>query len=392
MAGVAALDSSYSAVGLLDRLVAFPTVSRDGNRPLIDFVQAYLAANGIAATLVPGPGGDKAALFATIGPDRDNGVILSAHTDVVPVDGQPWTSDPFRLTERDGRLIGRGALDMKAYLACILAVVPEAARSRLSRPLHLAFSYDEEIGCQGIRPLLDAMATAGVRASGCIVGEPTGMKVVRGHKGKLAGSIVCTGRAAHSALPHLGFNAIHLGAAMVDALRRIQADIEAHGSRDDAYAVPFTTVHVGTIHGGTALNVVPERCTLAFEIRHLAADDPHAVLARIVAEAGRLTETARAVCADAGVEVAIDNAYPGLETPPDAAIVSLAHAAGGIAASEKVTFGTEAGVFQEQLGLPAVVCGPGDMVRAHKADEYVTREELGACEDFLRRVVQQMAD
>lgn len=379
------------AIELLDRLVSFPTVSRDGNLRLIDFVRERLRAVGVSATLVPSPGGDKAALFATVGPARDNGIVLSAHTDVVPVDGQPWTSDPFRLTERGGRLIGRGALDMKAYLACILAIVPEAARGRLSRPLHLAFSYDEEIGCQGIRPLLGAMAAAGIRASGCVVGEPTGMRIVRGHKGKLAGSIVCTGKAAHSALPHLGLNAIHLGADMVGALRRIQADIEAQGARDDAYAVPFTTVHVGTIDGGTALNVIPERCAISFEIRHLADDDPHAVLDRIREAAGRLGAAARKSCEGADIAVAIDNAYPGLETPPGAEIVRLAQAAGGIDAGEKVTFGTEAGVFQEALGIPSIVCGPGDMVRAHKADEYVTREELGACEAFLRRLVGELA-
>jgi len=248
---------------LLARLIAFPTVSRDSNRGLIDFVRDFLAGCGVASQLFESPDGRKANLYATVGPQDRAGVLLSGHTDVVPVDGQQWATDPFALIERDGRLYGRGSADMKGFLACALAMAARASRENLRVPLHLALSYDEELGCLGVRSLIDAMATWPQRPRLCIVGEPTLLRTAVGHKGKMALHARCCGHPAHSAFPAQGINAIHLAGDFIARLRARQAQIEQSGPRDPAYEVPTTTLHVGTIHGGTALNIIPATCELA---------------------------------------------------------------------------------------------------------------------------------
>jgi acetylornithine deacetylase len=368
------------AAAILERLVAFRTVSRDANEDMIEHIAGFLRQAGGEVRVLPGIFAGKRNLLASFGPAGEDGIVLSGHSDVVPVDGQNWQTDPFALTEREGRLHGRGASDMKGFIACAMAAA-DRARGKLKRPLHIAISHDEEIGCVGVRSMLDTLAAEGFRARGCIIGEPTEMRAALGHKGKYAGCICCRGQAAHSANPGLGCNAIYLAADMVQALRALQDWLVAHGARDAAYEVPYSTVHVGNIAGGTALNIVPDRCDVAFEFRLLPADSADALLARVKAAATRLAEGRQA-----SIEIIEANRYPGLETPPESEIAKLVMAAGA-GPTFKAGFGSEAGLF-DAIGLNAVVCGPGSIDRAHKADEFITRDELDSCSVFLDRVVE----
>ncbi|MCF3948713.1 acetylornithine deacetylase [Acidiphilium sp. AL] len=379
-----------STVETLARLVSVPTISRTPNDALIAYVADRLRVAGGRVSAFPGENPGTSNLLASFGPDNEGGIVLSGHGDVVPVDGQVWSSDPFVLTERDDRLHARGAVDMKGFVACMLTAAERAVGTELSRPLHLAISCDEEIGCVGVRPMLERLAAEGFRASGCIIGEPTGLAVAIGHKGKVAGCICCRGEAAHSANPTLGCNAINLAAAMVRETEELQAWLRAHGTPDAAYALPYSTVHIGTIKGGTALNIVPDACDMEFEIRFLPGDSPDDLLARLSEAGGRLARNEIARGRHAAVEMTVQNAYPGLHTPEDAPIAALARAAAGNATSTKLSFGTEAGLFNDTLGLPAVVCGPGSIDRAHKPDEYITKDELAACDAFLDRVVTSL--
>ncbi|TIT51452.1 MAG: M20/M25/M40 family metallo-hydrolase, partial [Mesorhizobium sp.] len=262
------------SIRILEKLIAFPTVSRDSNLDLIGYVVDLLDAHGIAWQIIQSEDGRKANLFATIGPAGASGIMLSGHTDVVPIDGQNWKLPPFEMSERDGRLYGRGAADMKGFVACALAACVTASKMTLQTPLHLALSYDEEIGCIGVRSLIDMLRGAPQRPLLCIVGEPTGMKVATGHKGKLAARAICKGREGHSALAPLALNAIHLGCDFVAALRREQDRLARDGARDGDYDIPYTTVHVGKMNAGVALNIVPNLCQIDFEIRNIAADNP----------------------------------------------------------------------------------------------------------------------
>ncbi len=377
------------SVALLDRLIAFPTVSRESNLELIGFARDLLAEHGIGARLFGSPDARKANLFATVG-DGPGGVVLSGHTDVVPPDGQAWTSDPFRLTERDGRLLGRGTADMKGFLACALRAATLAAGRGLRRPLHLAFSYDEELGCLGVRDMLDRLAASGLRPEFCIVGEPTGMAVMTGHKGKIAARATCCGTAAHTALAPRALNAIHLATDLVGRLRRRQALLAEGVSRDAAYDVPYTTLHVAHIAGGLVPNIVPDRCDVAFEIRNIGADDAGAVLRDVEADAAELVRAARRRFPQADIAIEVTNDYPGLDTPLDAPVVSLARALSGPGPLGKVAFGTEAGLFQRRLGVPCVVCGPGSMEQGHKADEFVTRDQLERCDRMMDALLDRL--
>jgi acetylornithine deacetylase len=274
---------------------------------------------------------------------------------------------------------------MKGFLAAMLTAAERADKTKLTRPLHLAFSYDEEIGCVGMRDLLTRLQEEGFKAQGCIIGEPTEMRVITGHKGKIAGCICCRGKAAHSANPSLGCNAIELAGGMLGEMAVLQQEL-ARARRDDAYPFPHTSLHAGKIAGGVALNIVPDACDIEFEIRYLAGEDTGALLERLRAAGYRL-----AVASNGGsVEVRVTNEYPGVETPAAAPITQQALAAAGAAETGKIGFGTEAGLFAEALGMQTVICGPGSIDRAHKADEYVTRDELAACDAFLDRMVETL--
>ncbi|SSW67817.1 acetylornithine deacetylase [Achromobacter agilis] len=373
---------------LLARLVAFDTVTLTPNLALIEAVRDLLAAHGIASTLVRSDDGTRANLYASVGPAGVPGVLLSGHTDVVPAAGQAWTLPPFALTARDGLLYGRGTADMKGFVACAVNAMVQASGRTLRRPLQLALSYDEEIGCVGVRRLLEVMEMAPGRPALCIVGEPTSMRIATGHKGKAALRALCLGLEGHSALAPRALNAIHLACDLVGAMRALQDDLRARGARDSAYEVPYATVHAGCIHGGRALNIVPNECVVDFEIRHLAQDDPAVLLAPLRQAADDIRKQARLHAPAADIRIEEVNAYPGLDTPLASEAVRFVESllpAG--AAKTKVAFGTEGGLFTRHLDVPVVVCGPGSIVQAHKPDEYISRAQLAECDAFMQRLV-----
>ncbi len=314
--------------------------------------------------------------------------MLSGHTDVVPIDGQEWNTDPFTMRSEDGRLYGRGAADMKGFIAAVLAIVPEATRRPLARPVHIALSYDEEIGCIGVRRMIDVLQDAPVKPAFCIIGEPTEMQVAIAHKGKTGAICTCHGAESHSALVLNGLNAIYRATEMIGAIRTIQAELEATGARDNDYGVPYTTLHVGTIEGGTALNIVPKFCTFKFEIRNIAADDPAVFMDRIHAAATEIAGRHKNRFPEAGIE--IFNAYPALDTSPEDEIAAFVKSLIGANGHTKVAFGTEGGLFQEKLGLPTVVCGPGSMDQGHKPDEFVALSEMEKCDRFLAALLDRL--
>jgi acetylornithine deacetylase len=380
-----------TTLDILDRLIAFPTVSRDSNLALIGYVRDYLLGFGIESTLVHSEDGRKANLWATVGPDGAPGVVLSGHTDVVPVEGQAWTSDPFVLTGRNGNLYGRGSADMKGFIASCLAMVPQAVNAPLKVPIHFAFSYDEEIGCVGVRRLLAMLKDAPVKPRLCIVGEPTLMQAVTAHKGKLGFRVTAHGLEAHSSLAPIGVNAIYMCADHIQRIRAIQDVIAQHGPRDGDYEVAYTTLHVGKMAGGEVMNIVPNRCSFDFEIRYLPEDDEHAIVSRIFAAAEEIAARYRSVHAQARFEFAELQSYPAMNTPVDGEAVKFVHALTGGNSTGKITFGTEGGLFQKELGTPAVVCGPGNIAVAHKPDEHVSEAQMAQCDRMLARLVEKLS-
>jgi acetylornithine deacetylase len=383
-----------ASVEILKRLISFNTVSSESNLALIEYARALLASRGIECRLVLDDTGKKANLFASVGPAHVPGVLLSGHTDVVPVEGQAWTMQPFAATEQDGRIYGRGSCDMKGFIACALQAMLTASTLKLQRPLQLALSYDEEIGCVGVRRLIDVLELAPVRPYVCLIGEPTSMQIGLGHKGKSALRLHCRGQAGHSSLAPLMTNAIHLATDFIGALRTTQAHYASRGHHDHAYDIPYSTLHVGRIQGGKALNIVPDSCSVDFEIRHLAQDDPIAMIESLAAEAERLATAARSVSPDAAVRIETLNSYPGLETHPSEQAVAIVRAmadAGNGVTDTKVAFGTEGGLFANRLGVPVVICGPGSIDQAHKPDEFVSCEQLERCDDMLGRLVNSLA-
>jgi acetylornithine deacetylase len=375
---------------ILNKLLSFPTVSRDSNFDLVRFVVELLDGHGIEHTIIASEDGHKANLFAAVGPNDVSGVMLSGHSDVVPVDGQDWTVPPFAMTQRDGRLYGRGAADMKGFVACALSACLKAKKRDLKTPLQLALSYDEEVGCLGVHSLVSMLRMAPHRPRLCIVGEPTDMHVATGHKGKVAARAVCRGRAGHSALAPLALNAIHLGCDFVAALRDEQKRLMSDGARDDDYDVPYTTVHVGKFNGGVALNIVPESCQVDFELRYIARDDPDDIIGRLRRAADRIAAKGALVAPEAAITIDIVNAYPGLDTPPDSEAVAFVKSLIGANETIKVAFGTEGGLFSRDVGTATVVCGPGSMAQGHKADEYVTIEQLGRCDQMLDNLLERL--
>jgi acetylornithine deacetylase len=373
---------------ILARLIAFPTVSADPNRALIDWVAGLLAEHGIGAMIIPDASGRKANLFATIGPADRPGVMLSGHTDVVPVAGQDWRRPPFELTESDGRLYGRGTCDMKGFCAAAISAALKASTRDLTTPLHLALSYDEEIGCIGVRSLIDMLADAPVRPAMCIVGEPTGMAVASGHKGKVALRAICKGQEGHSALAPLAMNALHLAVDFANAVREAQAGIATNGAQDADYDVPYTTLHLGRINGGTALNIVPNHAEVEFEIRNLAEDDPQAILAELRARAAEITR--RTGHPAAAIEIVESWSYPGLATRLEAEVIAFVKSLTGANGTIKMAFGTEGGLFDTRLNIPTVICGPGFMAQGHKPDEYVSQEQLAGCDAMLGKLLTRL--
>ncbi|WP_349360148.1 acetylornithine deacetylase [Stappia sp.] len=377
-----------AAAEILADLVGFDTTSRGSNLPLIDYVEAFLARRGIASTRIPDETGEKANLLATIGPADVPGYVLSGHTDVVPVDGQDWTSDPFTLTQRDGRLFGRGACDMKGFLACCLGRVDAMRLADLKRPIHLAFSYDEEVGCKGVPSLIRHLVATHPRPLACFVGEPTEMQVIVGHKAKRSYRAIVTGRTCHSSLAPRGVNAVDYAARLVLKIREMGQTL-AKGLHDDLYDVPVTTAHTGTISGGTALNIVPDRCEIAFEFRALPQEDADALVAEVMRfAADELEPEMRAVAPETGIAFEQISSFPGLDTDIDAEVTRLAKRLAGRNDHAKVAYGTEGGRFVEIGAIPTIVIGPGSIEQAHKADEFIALAELEKCDRFLDRVIE----
>jgi acetylornithine deacetylase len=382
--------ATLSSIDLITRLVAFDTTSRESNLALIDFARDYLDGFGIASELVFDTAGRKANLFATIGPPDGAGIILSGHTDVVPVDGQLWTDDPFEVRERDGRLIGRGVADMKSFIAVAMAKVPDAMTKLRRTPIHLALTFDEEVGCLGVQELMPIVERRHPKPRACVVGEPTLMKPVTGHKGKRSLRCHVHGLECHSAMTHVGVNAVEAAAEMVAYLKSMARRFRDQGPFDGDFDPPYTTVHTGHIEGGTALNIVPKHCLFDFEFRHLPEHDPDAILHEIQAEAGRLTAEMRQVFDQAGFDFQTVSAITGLATSGDEEIVTLVQQLTGGNGTGKVSFGTEGGFYQH-AGIPTVICGPGSIDQAHKPDEWIALEQITACEGFLDRLIDRLA-
>jgi len=377
-------------LAILKELIAFETVSARSNLAIVDHIVALLKAEGIAARPIPNATGDKASILATIGPSDRPGIALSAHTDVVPVEGQDWSSDPFAMEIRDGRVYGRGSTDMKGFVAVVLAHVGAFKHAATAAPVHLCLSYDEELGCLGAPDLVAEVARLPAPPALCLVGEPTSLRVARAHKGKFARRLTFTGRGGHSALLHRAASAIEAATEVASGLFALGRDLRV--VTDDAFEPPFTSLHVGSIHGGTALNLVPDRATLEFEARTLPGTDAAALNARIEAIIGEARARLQAQAPEAGIAVETLSDYPGLDTPADSAAIRLVSAlAGSNEAPVTLAFGTEAGLYHA-AGIPTVVCGPGDIGRAHKADEWIGLDELAAACTLMQRLAARLGE
>jgi acetylornithine deacetylase len=383
------MSPSPAVLETVGRLVAFDSTSRKSNLELIDYLKDILSGLGAECRLTHDDDGRKANLYATLGPTDRPGVMLSGHTDVVPVEGQAWSSDPFRLVEREGKLFGRGSADMKSFLALAVALAPEFLERGLATPLHFAFSYDEEVGCIGVRRLIADLADLPVKPRLCIVGEPTGMKVVAGHKGKRNFACTVHGKECHSALA-AGVNAIEAAAEMIAHIKGMQRDIRRDGPFDPAYEPPYTTLHTGVIEGGRALNIVPNQCRFEFEIRALPHHDVEKLTDRITGYAREeLEPEMKAVHPAAGFDFTIVNDTDGFDLPDDHEAVRLVTELTGDNRTGRVSFGTEAGLFNN-AGIPTVVCGPGFIDQAHKPDEFISLDQLAQGETFLRRLMERL--
>ncbi|MFC7704070.1 acetylornithine deacetylase [Plastorhodobacter daqingensis] len=386
------MPDALSARDILARLVSFPTVSRDSNLELVDWVERYLADLGVSAHRVPSPCGNKASLFAHIGPEEEGGVILSGHSDVVPVDGQAWSSDPWCLMEREGRLYGRGTCDMKGFVALALAAVPLALQANLRRPLQIALSYDEELGCLGAPPMIAHMASLLPRAAAVVVGEPSMMKAVNGHKGGIAFDIHMRGYEVHSSILHRGVSAIMEGARLIDWANQQNAANRARTPAAMAalFDPPFTTIHVGTISGGTAANITARECRFGIDFRCVPGETVEHWSAALHERAAALEAEMKEIRPEAGIEITRRFLLPPLVPEPEGAAERLVRKLTGDNATHVVSYGTEAGQFQAE-GYSAIVCGPGDIAQAHQPDEYITVAQFEAGWAFMERLVQELS-
>ena len=377
---------------LLADLVGFDTVSDRTNLPLIAHIESYLAFLGVKGERITDETGQKASLWVTIGPEDRPGLVLSGHTDVVPVVGQDWSHDPFKLVERDGKLYGRGTTDMKGFVAVCLAMVPEMLEARLRTPIHLAISYDEEIGCVGVRPMLGEVAKKKVRPLGAFIGEPTQMQVIIGHKGKHGVRATFRGLARHSSIAPDGVNAIEYAAELIVEIRRRAVLLAGKRSTDSLYDVPHSTLLTSIVHGGAALNIVPDTCTVDFECRGIGITESREVTDAIIAWAKAEIEPAmKARHPECGIDFEEILDYPALDTAADAPIVTLAKSLAGRNDHAKVAFGTEASLFASMADIPSVVIGPGAIAQAHTPDEFVEMSELLKCAGFVEKLIAHCA-
>ncbi len=373
-----------NVIDILKSLVGFDTTSFKSNLDLIAYIKNYLNIHKIKSTLVYDSSGKKANLYATIGSSNEGGIMLSGHTDTVPITDQAWTYDPFHLTQKDNKLYGRGTADMKGFLALILSRVPKMISAKLSKPIHLAFSYDEEVGCVGVHRLLDFINSNSIKPVFCIVGEPTSMEVVTGHKGKCGYQVVVRGLACHSGQAPFGVNAVDYAAKLISYIAEIAKEKSIKGPFDYDYEVPYTTLHTGVISGGTILNIVPDSCQFEFEIRHLIEDNPKELINKIKLYAKEnLLPNMHKVSSKTDIHFKEKVTYPGLLIDANSEPVRYAKKLVNNEKHKKVIFGSEGGLFQEKLNLPTVVCGPGSINQAHKANEYISIDQLEKGAKFL---------
>lgn len=388
------MQPQSATIDLLTELIAFDTTSRNSNLDFIEFVAARLTQHGLRAELTYDRAGKKANLFATLGdtsPTARPGVVLSGHTDVVPVDGQTWTSDPFAPEIRDERLYGRGTCDMKGFIAICLSRVEAIMAAALTTPVHFAFSYDEEVGCLGVSGLLAELQKKPVQPRACIIGEPTSMAVIRAHKGMLLKRCQVHGKSAHSSLVHQGVNAVTAAAKLIAKIDAVQQRIQQQGPFDPAFEPPYTTLHTGVIHGGTVNNIIPNQCQFEFEIRNLPGQPTLPLFQEIEAYGcDELLPAMRAVADDAGIEWQTQCDYPGMNTPPEDAVIGMVSALlNTTATAGKVSYGTEGGYFQ-QAGIATVICGPGSIEQAHKPDEFIDLSQLARGERFIDTLIASL--
>jgi acetylornithine deacetylase len=375
---------------LLERLVSFDTTSRNSNLPLIGFVRDYLDSFGVPYRVSTGADGQKANLHAMIGPRQPGGLALSGHVDTVPVDGQAWTADPFALRRRDGKLFGRGSCDMKGFVAACLAAVPDFQARPLVRPLHLFISYDEEVGCAGAKRLIEDFNESGLRPDLCVVGEPSGMKPILAHKGKLNLDVTVRGRPGHSSEPSKGVNAVQAAGEAIAWVAREARRLQAEGPFEDGFDPNHTTIHVGTVTGGTILNIIPEHAAFTMEWRFIPGDSPHRHAERMQAWIRETIEPAmKSVDPACGFTFEVSLEMPGMALPPDHALAAVVKQVTGSNSTGKVSYGTEGG-FYETAGIPTIICGPGHIAQAHQPDEWIAETELAACDRFIRHLADRL--
>jgi acetylornithine deacetylase len=380
------MDALQKTVGILGDLIAFPTVSADSNIELIHYIGAYLEEFGANTRISLDESGTKANLFATLGPMADGGIVLSGHSDVVPVEGQEWSSDPFAMEQRDGRLYGRGTCDMKGFIAAALAMAPEFARCELARPVHFAFTYDEEVGCIGGRALMNDIREAGIHPSVAIIGEPTEMRVIEGHKGCCEYTTEFTGLEGHGSLPHLGVNAVEYAVRYVARLMKLRDDMQARAPEDSRFDPPWTTLQIGRLSGGAAHNIIAGNCVVDWEMRPVRKADGEYVKTAIAEYVEKvLRPEMRAVHPAADIVTHVVGEVDGLEPATESEAVRIVSELTGANGADLVSFGTEAGLFQN-AGISAVVCGPGSIEQAHKPDEFVSVDELAKVLRMLERL------
>ena len=390
MDGPNTVTPRLSTTELLSRLVSYDTTSRNSNLQLIGFVRGYLDAHGIPYRVSTDATGQKANIHAIIGPQQPGGVALSGHVDTVPVEGQAWSADPFKLRRAAGRLYARGATDMKGFVSACLAAVPDFKARNLARPLHLFISYDEEVGCQGAQRLIEDLNEFGLRPALCVVGEPSGMQPILAHKGKLNLLVRVRGRPGHSSLPATGVNAIHAAAEAIAHVAAEARRLAREGPFEDGFDPPHTTIHVGTIQGGTILNIIPERCEFTMEWRTIPGDDAVGHVERLRAFVAATIEPAmHAVHRNTGFDFEVLTTMPGMSLDPNHPLTALVKQLTGSNSTGKVSYGTEGGYYQN-ASIPTIICGPGHIAQAHQPDEWVAQEQLDACDVFIRRLADRL--
>jgi len=376
-----------NSIQILEKLISYKTVSYNSNLELISFCQKLLESIGAKTNIITNSEKNKSNLFATIGPQNIPGIILSGHTDVVPTNGQTWKYPPFNMTRNNNRLYGRGTADMKSFLSCALQAAIKASNMNLKIPLHLAFSYDEEIGCVGVRSMIDMLKNYQNAPLFCIVGEPTSMQIANGHKGKVNVSVKLKGKEAHSALTPEGLNAIYLSMKLINEIQIIQENIKRKSNSDKEFEVPYTTIQVCKIEGGNAPNIVPNSASFLFEIRNLPDDDPLKILSLIKSRGYKIISNCKKDFPEAEIQIDIINQYPSLNTPKNSEVVNFLKSITGNNSSFKVSFGTEGGLFSNELNIPTAICGPGSMQQGHKPDEYVEIDQIEKCDEVLSKLV-----